>query len=162
MVATVTNTHIWNSVYGNILFNNKLYPNMIIEYEMELDIAPGCGAIGISSVGHETDNFSTLIWNQHNADHRHKAVYTFHNSSTYYKGGCGKPYGAICRHDHNDKIRMTIDIPNKSLIYWSIKQKKKLAKYIDIDYSITYRFAMSLTGRHSLKLTNFTIRNAEE
>merc|ERR1712244_216070 len=99
----------------------------------------GYGAIGIVSA--ETIDLKKLIWN---AETKHSAVYSYHNSSLYHIGDCTKLQSF--RHLNNDKIRLTIDIPDKSLTFWSMKTNKQLGKYEDINYSTTYKLAISLTG----------------
>ena len=160
MTAKVsTKRNGWVTVYGNNTFNNKLYPNMIIEYEMEINILPGDGAFGITSADKEKEHYTTLIWNQHVNEHRHEAVYTFHNQTMYYHG-CGRKDVSerTCKHRNGDRVRMTIDISNKSLTFWSITQNKRLGKYVDIDYSITYRLAISMWGPQSVTILGLTIK----
>ena len=73
---------------------------------------------------------------------------------------------AVKSEDHghlkHDKIRMTVNIPERSLVYYSIVQEMELGRYTQIDYSMSYRFAVSLTGPQSVKITDFTIKTIKE
>ena len=150
----------WNTIYGDFIFNHHLYSNAIIEYEMEIDIEPSYGAIGIAAAGNEQHRYDKLLWNQSVISKTHEAVYTFHAGSLYYKG-CGKR-GPSFDHLKLDKIRMTVNIPDNSLTYFSIIQNEQIGKYTEIDYSMKYRLGISLTGQQSVKLTDFGIKYSEK
>eukprot|EP01084_Bolivina_argentea_P251611 422056_1 len=150
-LKATTHTGGWNTVYGDLLINNKKYYDKIIEYDIEFNVTPGYGAIGIVST--EIMDVDQLIWRKPD---NHKVAYAFHNSSLYNIGGCEK--SDSCAHIKGEQIRMIVNISQQSLTFWSITRKKQLGKYDKIDYSTTFRFAISMTGQQLVNLLNFTIK----
>eukprot|EP01083_Nonionella_stella_P001639 4678_1 len=145
----------WNTCYGNLEINTSNYPSCIIQYEVEFNVKPSYGALGIASA--ETKNTNKLIWNRNK---NHQNVYSYHNGSLYHIGDCSKTSGCYV-HKPQDKITMTVNIPEESLTFWSVTQEKQLGKYMGIDYSTTFRFAVSLTGQQSISLLSFKITKQE-
>ena len=146
----------WNTLYGNIVFDNESHPNTIIEYEMDINISASNGALGIASSGKEQEDTNSLIWNDVVLPYsKHIAAYALHGSSLYYIGdGRVKPRDRYVGYKVRDRIRMTINIAQSSLTFWSITQNKELGGYLDIDFSMKYRFAISITNAQSVKLLN--------
>ena len=146
----------WNTLYGAMIFDDETFQNTIIEYE----VAPNregqnFGAIGIVSAGEEQENVDKLTWSGSN----HKQVCCWHCStgSDFYSIGSmkvvrGDGFGDCYHHSNEDKFRVTIDIKDKSVTFWSITKGKEIGTYFGVDYSIKYRFAVSMTKGSSIKI----------
>lgn len=154
----------WNTIYGNTEFDNNLYPNTIIEYEISTHY--NCdrknkknitfGAIGIVSAGEEQENTNKLIWGSSSS--KHKQVYSLHCSSRSKMKQIGNgtllKFNANSSDDYSngDKIRITVDISGRSITFWSITKAKEIGMYLDIDFSVKHRLAVSMGRGRSIEL----------
>ena len=55
-------------------------------------------------------------------------------------------------HSDGDVIKMRVDIPDRSVTFWSITKGEKVGTYSDIDFSMKYRFAVSMISGNSIRL----------
>ena len=156
MKATVLKSEPnWNTVYGNFVFNQNLCPNTVIEYELDTN---QYRAIGIVTVGKEKENYDKLVWNY--SDYLHEAVYAWHNGSLYGRGCGSKDRRHMIPPKDGGKLRMTVDIPDKSLIFHHVSGNKFAGKYTNIDYSMTYRLAVSMSGKQTVQLFKFEMKRS--
>lgn len=162
MEANVRNSagNRWNTIYGHLTFDNKLYPNTTIEYELITYLkGHNFGAIGIVSAEEEHEQqTNALIWG---SSSKHKQAYSFHcsQSSNMYCIGNGKLTSTEYHgdkqwryHSDGDIIKMMVDIPNESVTFWSITKGEKIGGYCNIDFSMKHRFAISMISGNSVRL----------
>ena len=144
----------WNTVYGNMIFDNQIHSNAIIEYTIMTNGNANFGAFGIVSAGEEEEKPNSLIWQQSSSKHKH--VYSLHlspNSKMYRVGNATvKETNFYTDYSDGDENKVTIDIPSKSITFYSITKQREIGSYLDIDFSIKYRFAVSLWSNNSVKI----------
>ena len=147
-LATFIKPPDWITIYGNMTFDNELFPNTIIEYDITAIAKHGYfGAIGIVSAAEEQQSTGALIWSTTKS--KHKQAYTLHLSpySNMYQIGNAfmeKKFGYSFIYEEGEKIKMIVNIPDKSVTFSSITKGVQIGSYSDIDFSIKYRIAVSI------------------
>ena len=157
MKVTALSGGHWITIYGNMIFDNKSFPNTIIEYEMATSANSNyLGAIGIVSAGKEQEKTDALIWDA--TESKHNKAYTLHLSpygNMYQIGNATMKKnfdGAYTEYEDGDKISMIVNISDKSVTFSSIATGAQIGSYLDIDFSIKYRMAISIDPKNSVEL----------
>lgn len=160
-IANDQTSQNWNTMYGAMIFDKQSHPNTIIEYEVITNReGHNFGAFGIVSAGEEQEHTHKLIWSGSN----HQQVCCWHcseGSDFYWVGTASIERGDKWRdcsvHKNGDRTRITIDIPDKSVTFWSITKGIEIGKYFNVDYSIKQRFAVSIKAGNSIKILSIKI-----
>ena len=144
----------WNTAYGNLQINAKNYSNSILKWKIKiLNDAWMCFGLDASNKKY----LRAVFWSRQAAKDGNK-FYCYRSDGFKYSHNntltvqYGERYGGD--YHAGDEVTLELNVKHKTIKFYKNSEDLGIA-FKDFDGSVTYNFAVTISGRYSIQLMQF-------